>query len=114
MIYVVFSWRTWWYGGGFSARAMIESLPVVALPLAYLFKNVYENGKPVVFKVAFSLLVLSLIALNLFQSYQYKGSIIHSSLMTKEYYWKVFGKTEINPDDNKYLLQYEDYEPMTN
>jgi hypothetical protein len=36
IIYSIFSWSQWWYGGGFSCRPLVETYPVLALPLAAL------------------------------------------------------------------------------
>ncbi|WNJ19415.1 hypothetical protein [Pontibacter sp. G13] len=33
-IYVVFSWHSWWYGGGFGARALIQSYALLLIPMA--------------------------------------------------------------------------------
>lgn len=109
MIYFVFSWRNWWYGGGFSARAMIESLPVIAFPLAYLSRAVYLGTRSPAIKAIFTLGMCFFIALNLFQSYQYKGGIINDSMMSKAYYWRVFGKTEASAEDTKYLMSLEEW-----
>jgi len=108
MFYVVFSWRGWWYGGGFSARALIETLPVAAFPLAYLSCDIFLGMKNMAIKIAFSVAMSFFITLNLFQTYQYSLGIIHFVYMTKTYYWKVFGKTKIT-DESKYLMTGEEY-----
>lgn len=102
IIYVVFSWNVWWYGGGFSCRPLIEALPVLAIPLAALieniaaFKNRWLKGLSV-FTFVFLLL------LNIFQTYQYTLSILHPDAMNKAYYWRIFGKLEIDDNDKKLL-----------
>ena len=35
--WVVASWSQWWYGGSFGQRALVDSLPLIALGLAALF-----------------------------------------------------------------------------
>ena len=109
MLYVVFSWRGWWYGGSFSARAMIESLPVAAFPLAYLSQSIFGIARMLALKIAFGVVMSFFIALNIFQSYQYAGNVIHYVLMTKKYYWRVFGKIQATPEDTKYLMSWGDY-----
>lgn len=103
-IYVVFSWRNWWYGGGFSARGMVESLAVMALPLGAFTEWVLALKKRVV--AGAMLIVFScLITLNMFQSYQYALNILHCDRMSKAFYWKIFGKTTINNAElDPYLL----------
>jgi hypothetical protein len=95
MVYVVFSWSMWYYGGSFGCRALIETLPLAAIPLAALCCYAFRVRNYLV-KIPLVTLVVLLIGLNLFQSYQYSLNIIHWDSMTKEYYWKVFGKLEIN------------------
>jgi hypothetical protein len=92
-IAVVFAWHQWYYGGGFGARALVESLAILALPLASLLKWVKEQKALAIKLVAggiFSLCIL----LNLFQTYQYSIGILPWDKATKEYYWSVFGRLE--------------------
>jgi hypothetical protein len=109
MIYVVFSWKDWSYGGGFSARAMIETLPIAAFPLAYLSQSIYAAGKPLLLKIVFSAAMIFFITLNIFQSYQYNGNVIHYALMNRTYYWRIFGKTTTSEEDPKYLMTWDEY-----
>ena len=45
-----------------------------------------------------------MIALNLFQTWQFEKRIINASRMSKEYYWAVFGNTSIPKGAEKLLL----------
>lgn len=108
IIYVVFSWRNWWYGGGFSCRAMIDSLPVLALPLGALTERVLQKGKAAM--AGLLLFFSGCIALNCFQSYQYAVNVLHCDRMSKAFYWKIFGKTKINNAKlDQYLMSEHDY-----
>ena len=108
-IYAIFSWKNWWYGGGFGCRPLIESLAVLSFPFAALVEFVRARGR-ILLSLAFSVLLTGCIALNVFQSYQYSEGIIHCDRMSEAYYWQVFGKTKINPDDyEKYLLSEHEY-----
>lgn len=108
-IYVVFSWKNWWYGGGFSARGMIESLAVLALPLGMLTEWALSLGKKAATTTVL-LLFSCLVVLNMFQSYQYALFIIHSERMSQAFYWKVFGKTKINNAEvDQYLMSEHEY-----
>jgi hypothetical protein len=109
MIYFVFSWRIWWYGGGFGARALIDVLPVTGLLLGFLCRQIYCRMKSVVAKVLFSLLLAFFVALNIFQTYQYSVNTIHWVAMSKAYYWRVFGKIHATPEDQKYLMSPREY-----
>jgi len=107
-IYVVFCWWNWWYGGSFSARALIESLTILSLPLASLLEQLRKRSKPL--RVTIGTVLVILIALNLFQSYQYKKNILYWDNMTKAYYFKVFLKTKKPEGADKLLLTMEEVE----
>jgi len=101
VLWFTFSWWMWWYGGGFGSRVMVESLALLAIPIAALTEWVFRSGKGV--RIAFVLILTAGIALNLFQSWQYNKAIIHWDSMNKAYYWHVFGKTKITDEDVKML-----------
>ena len=103
MIYAVFSWREWWYGGGFGCRPLIEALSFISLPLAALIEQVQSlvaKSK----RSFFYLVVAVLISLNIFQTYQYWMGVIHWSRMTGRSYWYVFGKLNIDRALNETFL----------
>jgi hypothetical protein len=88
-IYIVLSWWCWWYGGGFSQRAMVDSYVFLALPFATLLTVAKKAGKYVSY--ALSILVLVLILHNQYEVEQYKYGAIHYDSMTKAAYWESFG-----------------------
>ena len=106
LLYLYFesSWSNWWYAAGYSQRALIQFLPVLAIPMGYFFVQAREWKTTI--KIPIYILALSLLGLNLFQSWQYSTGIIHDSRMTREYYFKVFGKT-YTTDDWKELLLFD-------
>lgn len=108
IIYAIFSWRMWYYGGSFGCRPLVEAMAVCAIPLAALIESIlaWRSQKR---KVSISALVGLVVGLNLFQSYQYSQSIIHWDRMDKTYYWRVFGKTHITDEDTKYLMPIDEY-----
>ena len=104
-IYVVFSWWTWWYGGSFSSRAMVESYALLALPLASFFDRIGYWSRfmqKVVYCVAIALTLL-----NIFQTYQYSAGIIDFQRMTFREYRNIFGRTTF-PDNYFKLLKEPD------
>ncbi len=103
-IYVVFSWQTWWYGGSFGARCMIQSYAVLAIPLAFVVQWLCDNisakskmKRAMATSLAFILLFF--VALNLFQIFQYKRGIIHYDSMTEKAYWGVFGRIKVDGEE---------------
>lgn len=109
IVYLVFSWRIWWYGGGFGARALIEALPLMAIPLAVLCQYIYYKWKSMLLRIVFAVIMCFFVALNMFQTYQYDIKTIHWVQMSKAYYWRVFGKIRATDEDRKLLMSGDDY-----
>jgi hypothetical protein len=108
-LYVVSSWSCWWYADSFSSRAMVQSYPVLAIPLAGLFRSVRDGGWR---RWGLYLTVFALAGLNLFQYAQFRKRIIHSSRMTKTAYLHVLGRLEAPPDlEQMLLISRSDREP---
>jgi hypothetical protein len=101
-IYIVGSWSCWWYAESFSQRSLIQSYPLMALPLGY-FITAFLSSKSFV-RILIPIVFGILIIFNLFQTLQYKKGIIHGSRMTKDYYMAIFGKTSFDPSFDKLLL----------
>ncbi|RYZ50275.1 MAG: hypothetical protein EOP49_14335 [Sphingobacteriales bacterium] len=100
-VYIVFSWQQWWYGGGFGARPMIESLSLLMLPLAALVHWGWGKGR--LRKGTATVLLLLVMGLNMFQSYQFSMGVLPWDFINKEYYWRVFGKLSKTDEDWKLL-----------
>jgi hypothetical protein len=99
-VYLTFSWEVWWYGGGFGARSLIQSLALLALPMAALVDFILVKWRTNRFLLsAFIIVGLFFLSLNLFQSYQYDQNILHWDRMSKETYWKTFGRTKLSREE---------------
>ena len=85
VVYVLSSWWSWWYGGSFSGRAFVEYLPFFVVPLAFLIQEASSK-----IRLAVLTLMFVFLALNQFQTYQYRYYIIHWDSMDKDRYWDVF------------------------
>jgi hypothetical protein len=106
-VYVVSCWWSWWYGGSFGMRALVESSAVIAPCMAATFAWFARK------KWLYSLLgiiLLTGIALNILQTYQYKKFLIDRADMTKTVYWDVFLRTEI-PEGERYKINKNLVEP---
>ena len=90
MIYILSSWWSWWFGGGFGNRAFIDFYGIMAIPYAaittFFIKKRYIN-------ILYASIIILLIYLNIFQTKQYINGIIHYWGMTKELYWEQFLKS---------------------
>ena len=107
-IYVASSWTTWWYAASFSQRTMVQVYPIMAIALAGLLHILWKKQGQRALVLSFGGICL---LFNLFQTWQYNNGIIDPERMTKTYYWKVFGKTSIPKDADKYLLVNRSYGP---
>jgi hypothetical protein len=98
-IYIVISWADWKYGGGYSTRALVQSYPVFALPLAEVVQKV-DTGK---WRLAFYGLAAYLIFVNLFQVKQYEQTILHAGDMNGRYYSRIYLNANPTPLDMSLL-----------
>lgn len=89
LVYVFSSWWSWWYGGSFSSRVMLEYSVFVFLPLGLVLK---KAGRPLR-NVLLSLMV-ACVLLAQFQIYQFRHGRLHYSDTTKEIYWSSFGRQQ--------------------
>jgi len=106
-IYIVFSWWCWWYGGGFGARALVESYALLSLPVAAAVERLWNSGRLI--KAISTLLLFFFIYLNIFQSRQYRIAQLHYESTSKELYWAVFLKNN-RPENFEELLDPPDSE----
>jgi len=97
----VASWPNWWYGGSFGQRAVMESYLLLSIPLGAFISCILDQKNLV--RWSFFGIIVLFTGLNLFQTWQYTHYILDPSRMTKEFYWKVFGKTHITDHDRMYL-----------
>lgn len=99
--YIVISWDVWWYGGSYSCRALVQSYAVLFLSLAAFLTHFFKEKQWK--KWVFGIVLIPLIALNLFQIWQYNENIIQSEGIKKAYYKRIFGKTSVSRYDLSFL-----------
>lgn len=99
-LYIISSWSCWWYAGSFSSRALIPSYVLMAIPLGYLLVKVL-SGK---FKMAMYSVLILIVCLNLFQSWQVKAGILDTTNMSRAYYKSVFFQTSQPTEEQRKLL----------
>lgn len=101
--YIIASWTEWWYGASFSVRPMIITYVLLSLPLGYLL--LWIKQQRMVIKSLLILLISFSMFMNLFYWWQYQHYILDHYRTTKEYFWAVFLKTNIDPSVRDLLMK---------
>jgi hypothetical protein len=102
-IWIVFSWHQWFYGWGFGCRPLIESLAVLAIPLASLIAYIMKQR---IWVKAVAVLTFSFfIWLNIYQTNQFLTSALPGDRINRSYYWQLWNRLHANDDDKKLLEQ---------
>lgn len=83
-VYLLASWWSWWNGGSFGHRSFVDIYGIMALPLAALLDKVLD--KKLYISIIAGLVMLFLVYVNQFQTFQYTRGVIHYTGMTKEAY----------------------------
>lgn len=100
-LWFISSWECWWYAGSFGQRPFVSSYGLMAIPLGYVVSSLQTPR--LLWRKGLALLAGLFLLLNQFQTWQYKNDIINHELMTKDYYWKIFGKTSVQSQWNSLL-----------
>lgn len=98
-IYIIISWYDWRYGASYSTRALVQSYPVFALPFAAFIQKVH-SGK---WRIPLYLCGAYLIAVNIFQVWQYNSGILHYNDMNRQYYGRIYLDAHPTPLDMSLL-----------
>ncbi len=102
-IYIIISWHIWRYGASYSCRALMQSYPIFAFPLA-CFVSISLRSK---WKYIAYILFIYLGALNIFQIWQYNQNILHYDDMNFKYYKAIFLDPDPDALDMSLLDTYE-------
>jgi len=88
-LYIVCSWSCWWYASSFSCRALVQSSFIMLFPLAEIVNYCLKTKV----KKLFYVIMILLIGLNIFQTWQFTVGLVDSTRMTKKSYLMSFGRT---------------------
>jgi hypothetical protein len=107
IIYLVFSWHNWIYGWGLGCRALIQTIPLLAIPMCFFTEYIFNKNRLI--RISYSILLIAFVSFSIFQTWQYNKGIIHGTMMNKKYYWSVFFKTSVTEKDLKIIQDLEEY-----
>ncbi len=107
-LYIVICWSIWWYGGSFGQRALVQSYAMMSIPLAAFIAFISNRG---IWKYAVGSIFVFFAGLNILQTYQSHADRggMEPDMMTKAYYWRIFGKIGVPDTDRKLLDTDEDF-----
>lgn len=97
-LYIVSCWWDWWFGGSFGHRAFIQYYALLVFPLALMIN--WASKKWWKF-FPFAGAMIFIIGLNIFQTAQFRHSIIHWEAMSKEAYHYVWAKKGLSAEEYK-------------
>jgi hypothetical protein len=104
-IFVLASWWNWSYGICWGIRPIIDYYSFLSIPLAAGFEAVFSGNK--ISSFISRILIVLLISLNLFQTWQYKNGLIHYDDMSKEAYQYGFCQTKLSREWQDLLKPYD-------
>jgi hypothetical protein len=109
-LYLVSCWSTWWYADCYGQRALVPSYVLLAIPLGYFLVDL--TGELRRWKWYSAAIILAFMVLSMFQTWQYTRGIIHTSRMTRDYYFRIFARRIVTEEDRKLLLVSRDEWPV--
>ncbi len=98
-IWIIIAWDDWQYGGSYSTRALVQSYPVFALPLASLIDRINQLK----WRYLFYPVAIYLLGVNIFQTTQYNQEILHYHDMNRHYYGRIYLNAHPTPADMSLL-----------
>jgi len=98
-LWIIMAWSDWRYGASYSARALTQSYPVLALALAAFIERFYVERKRwlIVGLSAYFIFV------NIFQIGQYNATVLHYDHMNARYYSAIYLNWNPSPLDYSLL-----------
>ena len=99
-IFILSSWWSWWFGGSYGSRVMVEFYTLLAFPLA-AFIGTISSVK--YFSYLFILVFGFTTFYNVLGHHKKTWYQLHWDSMTKEAFWYTFSKIELNDKEKQHL-----------
>src|SRR5690606_35539546 len=97
----------WWYGSGFSQRAMVQAYALLSIPLAGLINYAFFKKRKLSFLPA--ILIPLFLLLSIWQTRQYHNGVLTGETVTADYYFASFFDLHPNPE-NEDLRAFSHYD----
>ncbi|HEX2617772.1 MAG TPA: hypothetical protein VHL57_09540 [Flavobacteriales bacterium] len=94
-IWIVIAWHDWRYGGSYSARALVQCYPVLALPFAALLQRAFASA----WRWPVLVLCTYLLGVNLFQIKQYNNGVLRFDGMDRASYRAIYLDPHPDPEE---------------
>lgn len=110
--YMCFSWSEWWYGWSVGQRAMVQSYPIFAIPMAMCFTSMASFRWA---RMALTLFLFLFLLYNLWVVHQsHRGALLRGPEMNGTYLWAILGRWTVD-DQTMTLLDNTEYlnDPQT-
>jgi hypothetical protein len=82
-IYIFSSWNTWWFGGSYGQRSMVQSYALLVIPFAAGIISIYKIKAGRIILIPF---IITCITINFILSWVYHKSLMLTDGMTKSMY----------------------------
>ncbi len=105
-MYISFAWDEWKYGGSLGMRAMVQYYPLLAFPMAAFIEAIWK--KKISKLVFITVLAICIYLMGWWVYRAHRGTFFAAGEITKNYYWHILGKWDIDRDAIR-LLGKNDY-----
>jgi len=96
-VYIAYSWWCWWYMDSFGSRTMVQTYPLLSLPLGFCLVALFRRGLAV--RVITAIVLVLFTVLNGFQLWQRQEGVYMTEYMTAQFYLATLGKTQLTKAD---------------
>lgn len=92
IIYLLSCWWSWWFGGGFGSRPMVDWYALLMFPFAAMLLAIFKKHWSL--RLSTIALIGFFIALSWHQHWQYRIGMLHFDSMSKDVYKAIFFKSQ--------------------
>ena len=99
-VYILSSWWSWWFGGSFGSRAMVEFYAFLIFPLAVFIERI---AKVKYLNYGFIAIFMFTTFYNILGTHKKSWWQLHWDSMTKEAFWITFSEIDVSSENHQKL-----------